>query len=133
MNDEHVTSDMEEETLVEEVEDTRCYKTLSEFVEGYISHIYNRKRVGNAHYWCKKWWAHPEAAARLGALWHAWEHLRLADPNEGMARWFVQYGDPIMRELTSPNGTFYHCKDEEHRVVNEPEGFLNTVTSEAFK
>lgn len=102
----------------------RCYETLDQFVEGYIAHIYNRKRVGAANFWCRKWWAHPEAVARLGALWHAWEYLRLADPTEGIARWFVQYGDPIMRELTSPEGTFKLCNDDGHRNVNEPEEYL---------
>lgn len=124
---------LEEDTENVEYEDAetagsnaRCYETLDQFVEGYIAHIYNRKRVGAANFWCRKWWAHPEAVARLGALWHAWEYLRLAEPSEGIARWFVQYADPIMRELTSPEGTFKLCKDHEHRNVNEPEGYLSS-------
>ena len=55
--------------------------------------------------WCPQWYLHPEAVARLEALWKAFEHLR-HDPPLGAAIWWRDYTDPTMTALTAPDGPF---------------------------
>jgi hypothetical protein len=49
------------------------------------------------------WWGHPEAVARLTALWRAWEVLRL-DPATGMSNWWTLHFDPHMPYCSMPSG-----------------------------
>ncbi len=51
------------------------------------------------------WWMHPEAVARLDALWRAWEHLG-NDPATGMSVWWRDHADHHMGVLMSPDGPF---------------------------
>ena len=57
---------------------------------------------------------HPEAVARVAALWRAWEHLRL-DPATGMSIWWRDHADHHMRVLMDPHGPFYKCDMQKHR------------------
>jgi len=48
---------------------------------------------------------------RLGAIWRAWETLRL-DPSIGIARWLRDVADPQMDRLRDPDrGPFTACGD----------------------
>ena len=65
--------------------------------------------------WCPQWWQHPEAIARLEALWRAWEVCRDTD-GEAPSRWFWQHCDPILAVLTdAKTGPMADCKPDHHR------------------
>jgi len=94
------------------------YATSVEWVEGYLAVVYWR-RLGPRYIWCRYWWAHPEAVVRLEAMWRAWEKMRREDPLAGIAKWFVEIGDPMMRELLDPDGPFKGCNETRHREKSE--------------
>ena len=94
------------------------YATSVEWVEGYLAVVYWR-RLGPRYIWCRYWWAHPEAVVRLEAMWRAWEKMRREDPLAGIAKWFVEIGDPMMRELFDPDGPFKGCNETRHREKSE--------------
>ncbi len=58
--------------------------------------------------WCPRWWAHPEALARVDAMWRAWETLRL-DGAFGMSVWFRDHVDHHMGVLLDREGPFRRC------------------------
>jgi len=93
-----------------------AHGSVDEFLREYLRRMYARPvGPGNARYcWAAQWWKHPEAAARLGALWRAWEHLR-QDPTVGASVWWAQHADHHMTVLLSPDGPFGRSKDS-----NEP-------------
>jgi len=89
------------------------FESLEEFVTGYLLRMYRRPVSGNDATWCREWWRHPEAIARLDALWRAWEYLRL-DPATGMSVWLRDHCDFHMRVLLSGDGPFKGCTPEKH-------------------
>lgn len=89
------------------------FQTVAEFVEGYLKNVFRRKVTGYSDgtrtAWCPEWWRHPEAKARLTALWLAWEHLRWGE-NVEQSVWWLQHADPHMGVLLDPeNGPFVGC------------------------
>jgi hypothetical protein len=52
------------------------YTAVEDWVTGYFLPMF-RRTLGGEFRWCAQWWRHSEAISRLGALWHAWEVLRL--------------------------------------------------------
>jgi hypothetical protein len=65
--------------------------------------------------WCPRWWEHPEAIARLEALWRAWEVCR-DDDGESPSRWFWQHCDPMLAVLMDAKlGPLADCKPDLHR------------------
>ncbi|MBA3489034.1 MAG: DUF4913 domain-containing protein, partial [Longispora sp.] len=72
---------------------TAVYPSVTEWITGWLAHNLERRVRGtsaNAHIparWCPTWWDHPEAVARLTALWRAWEALQ-PDPGSGMSSWW---------------------------------------------
>ena len=52
------------------------FATLPEWIEQWLLPVYRRSVRGHERVWCPEWWRHPEAVARLDALWRAWEHLQ---------------------------------------------------------
>lgn len=94
------------------------YDSAAAWVEGYLSLVYWR-RLGTRHVWCPKWWAHPEAVVRVEGMWRAWEKMRQADAALGIASWFTEVADPMMRELLDPDGPFKGCSPDHHRSKPE--------------
>ncbi|WP_242705200.1 MULTISPECIES: DUF4913 domain-containing protein [Streptomyces] len=79
------------------------------FVTDYLAITLRRPLDGTSATWCPRWWEHPEAGARLSALWLAWEHLR-HDSGLGMTTWWLQHADPHLRVLMDPRqGPFAAC------------------------
>ncbi|MFF5934589.1 DUF4913 domain-containing protein [Streptomyces sp. NPDC012508] len=79
------------------------------FVSEYLSPTIRRRVNGSSATWCPRWWEHPEAGARLTALWLAWEHLR-HDPALGMSTWWLHHADPHLRVLMDTDlGPFAAC------------------------
>lgn len=90
----------------------RLYANSAEWLEGYLLPMWRR---GPEAGWCRKWWLHGETNSRIEALWLAWEALRYEGPL-GIATWFLNYADPMMREPTSPSGMFRHCPPQDRRT-----------------
>jgi hypothetical protein len=83
-------------------------------VTGYLS-LVTEVRTGGPLVWCASWWAHPEAVARLTALWRAWEALRL-EPATGMSNWWTLHFDPHMRVvLDAERGPFASYTRGQHQ------------------
>jgi uncharacterized protein DUF4913 len=101
----------EEETEKKELH----YKTVDAFVEDYIAECYAREvsRAGleSQIRWCPEWHEHPEAVARLTAMWRAWEHMRHGE-NVEMSNWWRDHADHHMPYLFDPKGPFYYCSVE---------------------
>lgn len=93
------------------------FPTMYVFVEDYLVHIYAheiRNQIPEPR-WCATWWEHPEAVARVEALWKAFEVLRL-DAGTGMSVWFRDHADPCMTVLLGASGPFEGCSDQSHKV-----------------
>ena len=86
------------------------YDSLAGFVGGLIEPVYVADRLGRGSFrWCWSWTSHPEAVARLDALWRAYEYLSLDDyPN--VADWWSTV-DEHLGVLCDQHGTFSACKD----------------------
>lgn len=83
------------------------------FVSDYLAQMVRRRLNGSSATWCPRWWEHPEAGARLSALWLAWEHLR-HDPALGMSTWWLHHADPHLRVLLDPDmGPFASCSPKD--------------------
>ncbi|MFE6824946.1 DUF4913 domain-containing protein [Streptomyces sp. NPDC057690] len=83
------------------------------FVSDYLAQMIRRRVNGTSATWCPTWWEHPEAGARLSALWLAWEHLR-QDPALGMSTWWLHHADPHLRVLMdADSGPFAACSPKD--------------------
>ncbi len=93
------------------------YADVYKFVHEFVVHIYARRvsRQNTRFRWCPQWYLHPEAVARLDALWKAFEHLR-QDPTLGPSVWWRDHTDPTMQALTAPDGPFAECAEGSHSV-----------------
>jgi hypothetical protein len=97
-------------------EDGPTYPNLGAFVEDYLAVAYARDIDNRTTYWCPEWWRHPEALARLDALWLAWEHLRY-DRALGPSIWWRDHADHHMLLLLSGDGPFRRCtRDRGHSL-----------------
>jgi hypothetical protein len=82
------------------------YGSTDEFVREFLVVSYRREVSPKGDFrWDPRWWMHPEAVARLDALWRAWEHFR-HDPATGMSVWWRDHADHHMSVLLSPIGPF---------------------------
>ncbi|GGR03477.1 DUF4913 domain-containing protein [Kitasatospora griseola] len=75
--------------------------------------------------WCPRWKEHPEAVARLHALWLAWQAA--LDPESGAAgpsSWQRDHLEPALMKLRSADGPFGACTSSgghiSHRVLPHP-------------
>lgn len=85
-----------------------AFSSLPTFVSDYLALIIQRRMDDGSHLWCPSWWAHPEAIARLAAMWRAFEYLR-SDPAIGLSNWWLHHADPHLAVLLSPTGPFHAC------------------------
>jgi Domain of unknown function (DUF4913) len=78
--------------------------------------------------WCPRWWDHPEAVARLYALWMAWAELTvpLAGPT-GPSLWHRDHLDPAMNALRSPMGPFARCMTNPDHPRHDPPATFPTA------
>jgi hypothetical protein len=100
------------------------FSSLDLFMDWFVQ-IYRRATQGHNRVWCPEWWRHPEAIARLEALWRAFEHLRL-DPALGMSVWWRDHVDPHLGVLTDPDGPLKGCSVEKGHAARpvEPMGHI---------
>ncbi len=107
----------------QEEEPRPVFSAVEFWVEEIFAKTYIRD-LGPESRWCARWWAHPEAVARLFALWSTWErayrreHAVPAD-DTAMATWIRDYLDRLLPPLMSSRGPFAACRPEEH-IDQEP-------------
>jgi len=94
----------------EQLEEPQCYYgSLGEFAS-WLLEVYRRSTRGHSRVWCRQWWKHPEAVARMDALWRAFEQLR-QDPGIGMSTFWGYHVDHHMDVLLDADGPFKGCED----------------------
>jgi len=87
---------------------------VEDFVAHFLSPTIQRKMGGGA-VWCCRWWAHPEAANRLWAMWRGYESARL-QAGGSLSRWWVNQVDPHLEVLLDDRGPFSECRKGNHRL-----------------
>lgn len=97
---------------------------LTRWVDEYLLRIYGRE-VNTARPWCAQWPEHPEAVARLHALWLAWQqHITPEAGLAGVSVWHRDHLDHALAQLRSPDGPFAACTTSpnrpSHRLLPAP-------------
>ena len=104
MSDVAEWDDVEEDDAPEQPE--TFYGSADEFVREFLIVTYRREVSPKGDFrWDPRWWMHPEAVARLDALWRTWEHFR-NDGATGMSVWWRDHADHHMGVLLSSAGPF---------------------------
>ncbi|MCX4751249.1 DUF4913 domain-containing protein [Kitasatospora sp. NBC_01287] len=94
----------------------------------WVTHIllpaYGRE-ISSGRPWCSLWYEHPEAVARLHALWLAWQQLTDAEAGlSGPSTWHRDHLDHALLQLRSADGPFAACTTSpsrpNHRVLASP-------------
>jgi hypothetical protein len=83
---------------------------LTTWVNDLLIPEYTRE-ISTTRPWCDQWHEHPEAVARLHALWLAFQqHMDVeASGLSGMATWHRDHLDHVMGQLRAPDGPFAAC------------------------
>ena len=85
------------------------------------------RRISKENRWCRQWWRHAEAHARLDALWRSFEAHRVSTDANAMAVWWRDFADPTMSSLTRTQGPFERCRgDTEDGHVDTSDGLWVT-------
>ena len=99
---------------------------LGAWIRGYLVPFYGRE-PSTAAMWCEQWYEHPEAVARLWALYLAWlTRNNLAESEgdfTGPVVWQLEFLDPTMAQLRGPDGPFAGCTshpDRHQHTLPEP-------------
>lgn len=97
---------------------------LADWVHYLLLPIYGRE-ISTTRPWCEKWYEHPEAVARLHALWLAWQQFTDAEAGlSGPSTWHRDHLDHALAQLRSPDGPFAACTTSPtrptHRVLATP-------------
>ena len=89
------------------------YRDLMAWVENWLSPTV-RRYLRSTDRWCERWWAHPEAAARLGAMWAAWEVANV-EGGASLSQWWLSHFDNHWPSLIDSHGPFAGCRKDECR------------------
>ncbi|WP_328912466.1 MULTISPECIES: DUF4913 domain-containing protein [unclassified Streptomyces] len=86
--------------------------------------VYGRE-ISTTRPWCEQWYEHPEAVARLHALWLAWQQFTDAEAGlSGPSVWHRDHLDQTLAHLRAPDGPFAACTTSParptHRVLATP-------------
>ncbi|MFD3846305.1 DUF4913 domain-containing protein [Streptomyces microflavus] len=97
---------------------------LSDWVNYLFLPVYGRE-ISSSRPWCAQWHEHPEAVARLHALWLAWQQLTDTEAGlSGPSTWHRDHLDQTLVHLRSPDGPFAACTTSptrpNHRVLVTP-------------
>lgn len=98
---------------------------LVNWVDNFLRPTFARE-VTATRPWCLYWPEHPEAVARLHALWLAYgQHLDEEAGPAGMAVWIRDILDHALLQLRTPDGPFTACAtragSDAHRLLAPPE------------
>jgi hypothetical protein len=92
-------------------------------VRGWLAPTISLELTATSPYWCREWWLHHEAVARLDALWRAWEFYReQTNPAPaGMSLWWRDHANPHLELLLmSPRSPFRLCTRGIHTAQPDP-------------
>jgi len=97
---------------------------LADWVNYLFLPVYGRE-ISTTRPWCAKWHEHPEAVARLHALWLAWQQFTDAEAGlSGPSTWHRDHLDQALVHLRAPDGPFAACTTSParptHRVLATP-------------
>ncbi|MDX2624058.1 DUF4913 domain-containing protein [Streptomyces sp. WI03-5b] len=97
---------------------------LSDWVNYLFLPIYGRE-ISTSRPWCAQWHEHPEAVARLHALWLAWQQFTDTEAGlSGPSTWHRDHLDQTLAHLRAPDGPFAACTTNpnrpNHRVLSTP-------------
>jgi Domain of unknown function (DUF4913) len=97
---------------------------LSDWVNHLLLPVYGRE-ISTTRPWCERWHEHPEAVARLHALWLAWQQLTDAEAGlSGPSMWHRDHLDHALVQLRAPDGPFAACTTSvnrpNHRLLPTP-------------
>lgn len=86
--------------------------------------VYGRE-ISTTRPWCAQWHEHPEAVARVHALWLAWQQFTDAEAGlSGPSTWHRDHLDQTLVHLRAPDGPFAACTTSpirpNHRVLATP-------------
>ena len=94
------------------------YASLYQFAEKFLLPMYGTTKSQSARAaWSPKWWAHPEAVARIDTLWRRFEQLRVQEPLTHLETFLRLYGDYHMRYLMDANGVFAQCAKSDYATI----------------
>lgn len=98
---------------------------LTNWVHNLLLPVYGRE-ITTGRPWCRQWQEHPEAVARLHALWLAWQQLTDVQAGlTGPSTWHRDHLDPALLQLRTPDGPFGACTTSaarpHHRLLASPE------------
>ena len=100
------------------------FANVHDFVVSYLTPNWIR-RLDRETRWCRQWWRHAEAHARLDALWRSFEAHRVSPDANAMAVWWRDFADPTMSALTRLKGPFEQCDGREgEHVDTSPETWV---------
>lgn len=106
----------------------KAYATELAALAGWVHYlllpVYGRE-ISTTRPWCAKWYEHPEAVARLHALWLAWQQYTDAEAGlSGPSTWHRDHLDQTLIHLRAPDGPFAACTTSParptHRVLATP-------------
>lgn len=105
---------------------------LSDWVNYLFLPVYGRE-ISTTRPWCDQWHEHPEAVARLHALWLTWQQLTDAEAGlSGPSTWHRDHLDQALVHLRAPDGPFAACTTSptrpNHRVLATPAPELTGAT-----
>ena len=89
------------------------FASCEEWVNSWLLPMWTRSLDHDSVTWCPQWWRHPEAVARLTALWLAWEQLRL-EPGAAMSSWWRDHADHHLPVLLGAQNVFKGCGPTGH-------------------
>ncbi|MFE1764688.1 DUF4913 domain-containing protein [Streptomyces angustmyceticus] len=97
---------------------------LTDWVNHLFLPVYGRE-ISTSRPWCARWHEHPEAVARLHALWLAWQQFTDAEAGlSGPSTWHRDHLDQTLAHLRAPDGPFAACTTSasrpNHRVLATP-------------
>ncbi|MFF2503573.1 DUF4913 domain-containing protein [Streptomyces sp. NPDC058067] len=97
---------------------------LSDWVNYLFLPVYGRE-ISTSRPWCAQWHEHPEAVARLHALWLAWQQFTDTEAGlSGPSAWHRDHLDQALVHLRAPDGPFAACTTSanrpNHRVLATP-------------
>ncbi|WP_019359469.1 DUF4913 domain-containing protein [Streptomyces sp. AA1529] len=100
---------------------------LKVWVEDLLLPVYGRE-ITSTRPWCPQWTEHPEAVARLHALWLAWQQFTGTDAGlAGPSLWHRDHLDPGLMQLRAPDGPFSACTTSpsrpNHRLLAAPAAY----------
>ncbi|WP_326765311.1 DUF4913 domain-containing protein [Streptomyces sp. NBC_01591] len=97
---------------------------LSNWVHHLFLPVYGRE-ISTNRPWCAQWHEHPEAVARLHALWLAWQQFTDTEAGlSGPSTWHRDHLDQALVHLRAPDGPFAACTTSatrpNHRLLAAP-------------